>query len=291
MILKKFRIQLGAEVFLFVFLLTNISTFAQADDPDCKPHPLFSNFPNSYTMHGGCSSMDFGELDIFENDEYVKKSGEFLSVRYQIYPNAKGKFPSNTELFTNFINAVKKAGGEVVRENIGSSFVHFKLKKGNDIYWIVVRGSSGDGQIISAYEIKSVRESLMNQSVVVTAEEIKKDIFSAGKSIIYGIYFDTGKSEIKPESDPTLDQITKFLKDNSNIKVFIVGHTDSDGKFESNMKLSKDRANAVVNLLVTKYGINKNRLQADGVGQLCPISTNSTDEGKKFNRRVEVVLQ
>ena len=131
----------------------------------------------------------------------------------------------------------------------------------------------------------------MNQSVVLAAEEIKKDIFSSGKSLIYGIYFDSGKSEIKQESDPTLEQITKFLKDNSNIKVFIVGHTVSDGKYDSNMKLSKERANAVVNSLVTKYGVNKNRLQADGVGQLCPVSTNSDDNGKTLNRIVEIVLQ
>ena len=75
------------------------------------------------------------------------------------------------------------------------------------------------------------------------------------------------------------------------LKLYVVGHTDNVGKIEANMKLSMDRAVAVVNALVTQYSVNAARLYSCGDGPTCPVATNDTAEGKALNRRVELVKQ
>jgi len=109
--------------------------------------------------------------------------------------------------------------------------------------------------------------------------------------LIYGIYFDTGKSEIKPVSDAAISEIAKLLKNDSALKVYVIEHTDNVGAFDSNMKLSKDRADAVAKGLSVKYGIAAVRLRAHGVSSLAPVISNDTEEGKAKNRRVELVKQ
>jgi outer membrane protein OmpA-like peptidoglycan-associated protein len=124
---------------------------------------------------------------------------------------------------------------------------------------------------------------------VADPEAMANDIEKTGHVAIYGIYFDFDSYVIKPESGPALKAIAEMLEANSSLKVYVVGHTDMIGKFEYNMELSKKRAEAVVKELVNKYGIQANRLKAKGVGPLCPVSTNKTEEGRKLNRRVELV--
>ena len=103
--------------------------------------------------------------------------------------------------------------------------------------------------------------------------------------------FDTGKADVKPESKPSLEQIAAFLKAEPAVKLHVVGHTDSVGSFDSNLALSKRRADAVAAVLAKDYGIAANRLVGNGVASLAPVASNSSDEGKAKNRRVELVLQ
>ena len=117
------------------------------------------------------------------------------------------------------------------------------------------------------------------------------DINTTGHVAVYGIYFETGKSEIKPESDASISEIAKLLKNNGALNVYVVGHTDNVGSFDSNMKLSKDRADAVVKGLAGKHGIAAARLKPYGVASLAPVTSNGTEDGKAKNRRVELVKQ
>ena len=125
--------------------------------------------------------------------------------------------------------------------------------------------------------------------VKVTADLFKSNILKDGHAAVYGIYFDTGKFVIKPESDETIKEIAALLKANSSMQVYIVGHTDNVGKFKDNMELSQKRAESVVNELITKYKIPSTNLEEGGVGPLAPVATNDTEEGKEMNRRVEIV--
>ena len=116
-----------------------------------------------------------------------------------------------------------------------------------------------------------------------------KGLGEKGHIAIYGIYFDTDKATIKPESKPTLDEMAKLLNGQPQLKVFIVGHTDSQGSYEHNMTLSRQRAEAVAAALAGSYRIARNRLYTAGVGYLAPIGSNASEDGRALNRRVELV--
>ena len=131
----------------------------------------------------------------------------------------------------------------------------------------------------------------MQQEVVANAVSMGNDLNSTGHVSIYGIYFDTGQSMIKPESETAISEIAKLLESNSALKLYVVGHTDNVGSFDLNMKLSKDRAEAVAKVLIEKHGIAATRLKSHGVASLAPVLSNDTEEGKAKNRRVELVKQ
>jgi OmpA-OmpF porin, OOP family len=129
----------------------------------------------------------------------------------------------------------------------------------------------------------------MQQEVVIDATSIGNSLDSNGRVAIYGIYFDTAKSDLKPESDTTLAEIAKFLKQQPTLKLFIVGHTDTVGDPAANVKLSLARAQSVANALSGKYGIANTRLAPFGNGPYAPVASNKTEEGRAKNRRIELV--
>ena len=126
---------------------------------------------------------------------------------------------------------------------------------------------------------------------LVTAKLLTDKINSKGHLALDGIYFKTGKATLSKKSHAALKNIAKYLKTNKKTKFFIVGHTDNVRRFSSNMKLSKNRAAAVKNALVKKYGVSSKQLKAYGVANLCPVISNDSDEGRARNRRVEIVKQ
>jgi OmpA-OmpF porin, OOP family len=133
--------------------------------------------------------------------------------------------------------------------------------------------------------------AMKDDQVKVNASEMLKGIKNTGKIALYGIYFDFDKAVIKPESEPALAEIARLLKENPGLNLYVVGHTDIKGSFEYNQTLSKNRADAIVHELVKKYAIAASRLTGQGVGPLAPVSTNETEEGRKLNRRVELVAK
>ncbi|WP_340199524.1 OmpA family protein [Ascidiimonas sp. W6] len=118
---------------------------------------------------------------------------------------------------------------------------------------------------------------------------IKKSLNKTGKIILYGIYFDTNKSKIKEESYPLIKEIAKMLNADPSIKIRIEGHTDSQGDDNYNQSLSQERAEAVVKVLTTNYGVKKVQLESSGYGETKPIETNNTVDGRAKNRRVELI--
>jgi outer membrane protein OmpA-like peptidoglycan-associated protein len=125
--------------------------------------------------------------------------------------------------------------------------------------------------------------------VVVKADEMARAIGSTGRVALYGIFFDTDKAELKPESAPTLREIAGLLASDPKLAVLIVGHTDNQGAYDYNLDLSRRRAEAVVKALTTSLRADPKRLRAAGVGMLAPAASNDADEGRAKNRRVEVV--
>jgi OmpA-OmpF porin, OOP family len=160
-----------------------------------------------------------------------------------------------------------------------------KAEGGRETYASVLVSKNND-QIYAQLTVVQIA-GLENK--MVDAAAMAKGLGENGHIALYGIYFDTDKAVIKPESRPTLDEIAKLLTGQPRLNVIIVGHTDSQGSFDYNMNLSRQRAEAVAAALVHTYKIAKARLRTAGVGLLAPVGSNATDEGRALNRRVELV--
>ncbi len=119
--------------------------------------------------------------------------------------------------------------------------------------------------------------------------DTRNKLLTEGKFSTTGILFDVNAATIKATSYGTLKDIGSVLKENSSLKVKIVGHTDSDGDGAANLDLSKRRAEAVKNMLVSEFGIDESRIQTEGKGEAQPVAPNTTAEGKAQNRRVEFI--
>lgn len=130
---------------------------------------------------------------------------------------------------------------------------------------------------------------ITNIRYAVAGADNRNKLITEGRFVTNGILFDVNSDTIKPESASVLYEMAAVLKENSTVKVKIIGHTDSDGDAQANLSLSQKRALAVKNSLVNNYGITANRFQTDGKGESEPLNGNKTSAEKAQNRRVEFI--
>lgn len=123
---------------------------------------------------------------------------------------------------------------------------------------------------------------------LVTSEEMAGEISLNGKIALYGILFDFNSASIQSASEPTLAEAARLLEANPNLRILVVGHTDTVGTFSFNKDLSQKRAESVVAELVRR-GISRDRLFPVGVSFASPVASNTREEGRAKNRRVELV--
>ncbi|MDH0865828.1 OmpA family protein [Mitsuaria sp. GD03876] len=140
-------------------------------------------------------------------------------------------------------------------------------------------------QIVQPKAVETGKVSLLD------AKQIGSGLSAEGKISLYGIFFDTGKADVKPESKPQLAEMAKVLQASPALKVFIVGHTDNQGQFDANLALSQRRAEAIVAALAKDYKVDAKRLAARGVANVSPVASNGSEAGRAKNRRVEMVEQ
>lgn len=129
------------------------------------------------------------------------------------------------------------------------------------------------------------------QVTVTDAAAMAAAIDAEGRIALDNIYFDFGSAVLLPESDAALSEIGRLLADRPDLQVYVVGHTDSIGTLEANLALSRDRAQAVVTALETRFAVAGGRAVPAGVGPLAPVASNGTDAGRALNRRVEIVAR
>lgn len=254
----------------------------QKDNKDCSDHPLFTRMPDSW-IH----SCDQKEFDVYAFKVGERKTeqveGKYWRISY--YPQAAVKTkPSELQILRNFENAVSTLGGTSLYKE--KSKETFRLTKDGKEFWIEVTA-----EFTGKYGLRIVEKAAMAQDIVANADALLNSLKTTGHAAVHGIYFDTGKSEIKPESEQAIGEIAKLLKGDAGLKLYVVGHTDNVGALDANMKLSESRAEAVMQALIRSHGIAASRLKSFGNGPFAPVATNDTEEGRASNRRVELVKQ
>ena len=254
----------------------------QKDEVGCKDHPMFTRMPGYWIYK--CVDKQF-DAHAFVTGTGKTETVEGRKATWTYYPQAKAtEKPSELQIKRNFEAAIQKAGGKIVGADKGRET--FTLIADGKEIWVEVWA-----EFTGKYGFTIVEKKAMAQDIVATAEVFSKDIRSTGHAAIYGIYFDSGKSVVKPESDAALTEIAKLLIGDPGLKINVVGHTDNVGQMDYNMKLSQARAEAVAQALVARHSIAAARLKGYGVSSLAPVTSNDTEEGRARNRRVELVKQ
>ena len=184
----------------------------------------------------------------------------------------------------NYQAAAAKLGGKVLHED--TDLTTILIAKDGKETWVEV------SPIPNGYEytLTILDRQAMEQKVVADAAAFKAGLAETGHVEVPGIFFDTAKAGIKPESDAALKEVVKLLQGDPALKVWVVGHTDNTGTEEANVTLSQARAAAVVKALVG-MGIPAARMSAHGAGPYAPVAENKSDAGRAKNRRVELVAK
>ena len=298
-----------------------LAATAMAQDKDAngsKDHPLVSRYPGSFIRDYMQKEYDEFTLPLGKlvDDKFTKSQpleGKITRIIYsaplgrstlEVFRNYQGALRNGgfTTLFTCALGQCLERGGcfaklysnyaECWTEQHGVRYLSAKLARPEgDVYVSVFteNGMSNSGPAVHLYVIEM--KPMEAELITVDAASLANDLNRTGHASVYGIYFDTGKADVKPESDAALKEIAKLLQQDPKLKLHVVGHTDNVGTLVSNMDLSRRRADAVAKVLTTKYTIAASRLDAQGVGPLAPVASNKTEEGRAKNRRVELVEQ
>jgi len=256
-------------------------------ESELKDTPYFSGMPNYKITEA--TDQEFADYRFFNGKDCTTVEGKKHFRAYTLKEDSKQS--SELQISRNYANAVKNMGGTVVfegqcsgadcAENCGYRMIVGKVIKGGNELWVeVVPFNDGND-----YYLTVVAKEAMKQDV--TASAMFDALNREGHIALY-INFDTGKSVIKSESKPIIEQIVQMMKSNPDLKISVEGHTDNMGNPKSNKTLSEARAKAVIAAIVAE-GIDAKRLSGVGHGQDKPIADNKTEEGRAKNRRVELV--
>lgn len=140
------------------------------------------------------------------------------------------------------------------------------------------------------YAVDVLETAAMEQNTVaLSLDAMRAQMASEGRIAAYGILFDTNSATLRLESDEALEVVGQYINENPGRKFYVVGHTDDQGALALNLKLSQARAEATVRALVGRFFVAEDQLSAHGVGPLSPVATNTRDDGRQLNRRVELV--
>jgi outer membrane protein OmpA-like peptidoglycan-associated protein len=308
-------------------IVVSVPAVLAADKAGASDHPMIRRYEGSQIVDYQQTTFDEYVLplgraigkDSLEKSETVR--GKITRIQYET-----DKQRSPLEVYSNYEQALQKAGftalWQCAEQTCGSDKDKnrkFNLAVGeyrwhgehtDDQRYLSAKLARSEGDIYvslyvtRAYGIGGARKDkiytqliiieskpMETGKVVVDANAMLRGITEQGRIALYGIYFDTDKATLKPESNATLAQIAQLLREQTALKLIVVGHTDSAGDFQHNLSLSKQRAQAVMAALINNYGIAAARLRAEGVAYLAPTASNRHDQGRAQNRRVELIEQ
>ncbi len=274
-----------ARILLALLVLTPaLALAARPDAAGCKDHPLFTRMPGYFIYRCKEAQFEAQKFRVGEKRKVREEAieGRWTQVIYNFDKAGGATPPSRVQVLRNYRNAVESIGGQVLYDEDGQ--LTARIAKDGLEHWVLA------GEYGGAVTLTIVERKGMAQDVLANADAFAKDLEATGHAAVYGIYFDTGLAVLKPESAPALSEIAKLLAAKPDLKVRLVGHTDSVGALDANMKLSQARAEAALAALTGQHGVAAARLSAHGVGPLSPVASNASEEGRAKNRRVELVL-
>jgi OOP family OmpA-OmpF porin len=275
-----------------------------------QDHPLLSAYAGS--VIDSRAVEEFGPYKLIKGrDAKGEFIGEALEGRLTrlVYRNPADR--STLEIFDNYRRSLSRAGmgtiwscaldecGPAYARSAWGRFNGLFAATGGDPRYLAGRIASGKGTAyvavlvaksrtqVDVLEVAAMQEGLVSVDAAALGAGLDRD----GRVSVYGIFFDTDKSAIKPESKPALDEIATLLEARPDLALYVVGHTDMTGALAHNRTLSEARAQAVVDALVDGYGIAAARLEGHGVGPLAPAGSNASETERAKNRRVELVAR
>jgi outer membrane protein OmpA-like peptidoglycan-associated protein len=302
-----------------------LSLASQAGDvAGSRDHPMVSRYAGSEIIAYEEQAFDEYDLIVDKITQYGGRGknreatqpleGKLTLISYKVAAQR-----TTLEVLRNYETAVKEGGFEILfacknedcgGRNFNHAVVPYTAYFGDaysdqrylaarlsrtegDVYVAVyaTRGTVDGGRTYNVYARVDVIElaPMEERMVTVDAKAMAEGIAAEGHMALYNIYFDTGKAELKPESQPSLAEIARLLQAQPELRLLVVGHTDNVGELDYNEDLSRRRAQAVVHALTMDHGIAQGRLVATGVGMYAPVATNRTEQGRSLNRRVELV--
>ena len=302
--------KISMPVFVLVLVAAVMFTWVPGSmAKDGKDHPLIQRYPGSQIVKSFERAFDEVQMPTGKSGHRgfaatITVKGKVTGIVYQ---NPKKR--STLEIYRNYEDAMKAAGFEFLftcadkdcgqpgpedpmlkyrRACFEQRHVTGKLARPEgDIYVNLHVCKGTDKTFLGIVEAKPMETGL----VKVDADALADEIDRTGHASIYGIYFDTDKADVKPESEQALGEIARLLEQKPDLKLYVVGHTDNEGSLDYNRDLSVRRAKSVVDVLTVKYGVAKSRLRGEGVGPLVPVMANGSEGGRAKNRRVELVKQ
>jgi OmpA-OmpF porin, OOP family len=263
--------------------LCAVPAAAQDTDADgSKDHPMFSRMPGYYIEDYDAQDFSTFELD---TDPARTVEGRYWKISYWLKEGARKVGP--VQLARNYVDLMTRRGGKKLYDDVdasGGTAVAQMPAAGKNIYLQITINNSGE-----VYDLYVIEEAAMEQKVEFTAMELARALNDKGSVALHNILFDTGKATLKPESAAALAPVGELLKGDATLALEIQGHTDNVGQPAANLKLSQDRAAAVKAYLVQTFGIPAGRLTTSGFGDSKPIASNTAEDGRAKNRRVELV--
>lgn len=199
---------------------------------------------------------------------------------------AKGSIVTPTGSRYSLTSSLSSADGRMLVGSIGRPGQEATVLLYNSL-----AANATTGQVATFVQVVEPKAMATGQ-VSVDSQALQAGLAAEGRVALTGLFFDTGKTALKPESQAQLQAMAELLKAQPALKAWIVGHTDNVGGFEANERLSLARAQAVVAALTAPpYQVDARRLAARGLASLAPVAGNGDEAGRARNRRVELVAQ
>ncbi|MCL1037393.1 DUF4892 domain-containing protein [Shewanella submarina] len=278
-----------------------------------QDHPMIARLPGAYIRD--YQQFDFGQTKVMSNYSDGKiqirnLEGRITDIGYEL-PRSYSEYEVNA----NYQSALKKLGFLPLFECQGETGCGSDTDINYAIKPIVTYGND-DNQFYGLYKLSRQEENvyamtyilgfsgglwanlriieestLKDDRLVIDLEGLTDKMAQTGHVALDGLLFEFDKDVMLPEAAEVVSTVATYLKQHPKQKFYVVGHTDDQGKQVYNQQLSEKRAQAVITELTKNHGIPASQLTAAGVGEYSPVANNMTDEGKKQNRRVELVLR